>query len=253
MFMLSTQIGTRYIVLIFIVELGKKDTHLILTNIKMIFFDLDDTLIGSTQIYDRALEKTGIDPSDSLYATCRKEVKEILGTDHVSSHHRLLYFKRYLENKSQFSAQKLINLIEDYEKNLTSEIKKEWDALNRDDFFQKLSSQFKLGLITNETTRTQILKLKEIDPQGIYFKRVVTSEEVGVQKPNPRIFQIALARAELKSSEALFVGDSVVNDLEPAQKMNFHVLGTREFLDESARGAQFKWLDRLTDLHQLIS
>ena len=45
---------------------------------------------------------------------------------------------------------------------------------------------------------------------------VVTSAEVGAPKPNPRVFERALAIAGVRPSEALHVGDKVDNDLEGA-------------------------------------
>ena len=40
-----------------------------------------------------------------------------------------------------------------------------------------------------------------------YFDFIVASEEVGISKPDPRIFHIALARAQVKPHEAVYVGD----------------------------------------------
>jgi putative hydrolase of the HAD superfamily len=45
---------------------------------------------------------------------------------------------------------------------------------------------------------------------------VVTSAEVGAAKPNPRVFERALAVAGVEPSEALHAGDKLDNDLEGA-------------------------------------
>ena len=45
---------------------------------------------------------------------------------------------------------------------------------------------------------------------------VVTSAEVGAAKPSPRVFERALAVAEVGAAEALHVGDRVDNDLQGA-------------------------------------
>jgi putative hydrolase of the HAD superfamily len=42
---------------------------------------------------------------------------------------------------------------------------------------------------------------------------VVLSEEVGSQKPNPRIYQAALDRCGLKSEDVLMIGDSWYSDI----------------------------------------
>jgi putative hydrolase of the HAD superfamily len=44
----------------------------------------------------------------------------------------------------------------------------------------------------------------------------VTSAEVGAAKPDPRVFERALAVAGVEPGEALHVGDKVDNDLEGA-------------------------------------
>lgn len=45
-----------------------------------------------------------------------------------------------------------------------------------------------------------------------YFRFILTSSEVDVEKPNPRIFLEALARTDFKPEEVLFVGDSAASD-----------------------------------------
>jgi putative hydrolase of the HAD superfamily len=46
---------------------------------------------------------------------------------------------------------------------------------------------------------------------------VVTSKEVGVDKPNPLIFQAALQRAVVDASEAVHVGDQYKMDVVGAR------------------------------------
>jgi putative hydrolase of the HAD superfamily len=55
-------------------------------------------------------------------------------------------------------------------------------------------------------------------PPGILelVDAVVTSAEVGAAKPNPRIFERALAVAGVEAGEALHAGDKVDNDVEGA-------------------------------------
>ena len=40
-----------------------------------------------------------------------------------------------------------------------------------------------------------------------YFDFIITSEEVGISKPDPRILHIALEQAQVKPEEAIYVGD----------------------------------------------
>jgi putative hydrolase of the HAD superfamily len=47
-----------------------------------------------------------------------------------------------------------------------------------------------------------------------YFGFVLASAEIGVEKPNPKIFHEAMSRTSFRPEEILFVGDSVISDYE---------------------------------------
>ena len=49
-----------------------------------------------------------------------------------------------------------------------------------------------------------------------YFQAVIESAEVGVRKPDMQIFQIALDKAGCRPEEAVIIGDSYKNDIQPA-------------------------------------
>ena len=49
------------------------------------------------------------------------------------------------------------------------------------------------------------------------FEFVIDSHEVGVSKPNPKIFHTALDRMDLEPSKAWYVGDSVFHDVNGAR------------------------------------
>jgi len=44
------------------------------------------------------------------------------------------------------------------------------------------------------------------------------SEEAGVKKPDPRIFEMAVARLKVRPDECVYVGDHPRNDIEGAGK-----------------------------------
>ena len=59
-----------------------------------------------------------------------------------------------------------------------------------------------------------------LGPTGILelVDGVVTSAEVGAAKPDPRVFERALAVAGVEPGDALHVGDKVDNDVEGAAR-----------------------------------
>jgi len=48
---------------------------------------------------------------------------------------------------------------------------------------------------------------------GRYISHIVTSEEVGIPKPNPLIFEVLLKKINLTAKDVLMVGDSLQNDI----------------------------------------
>lgn len=57
-----------------------------------------------------------------------------------------------------------------------------------------------------------------------YFEHVVASLEEGVEKPEPRIFHIALERAGVAPGDALHVGDNPVDDWQGARNVGMRAL-----------------------------
>lgn len=56
-----------------------------------------------------------------------------------------------------------------------------------------------------------------------WFEDIVVSGEVGMIKPDPRIFQLAIARNRLEPQRTLFVDDSVAN-VEAARGVGLHAV-----------------------------
>ena len=79
-----------------------------------------------------------------------------------------------------------------------------------------LKAKYQLHIITNGFEETQILKMKrsEILP---YFNEIITSESVGVKKPNPKVFEYALKKASTIASSSVMIGDHLEADIEGAQ------------------------------------
>lgn len=78
---------------------------------------------------------------------------------------------------------------------------------------RSLKSNYTLGLLSNGNSYPERCGLDGI------FGFVVFSQEHGVEKPDPRIFQITLQRAGCAAEELLHVGDSLENDVEGASSV----------------------------------
>ena len=83
---------------------------------------------------------------------------------------------------------------------------------------KKSGQQSKVGLISNFTHAPVIYK--SLRKLGIseFFNVVVVSEEIGWRKPNARIFQEALNKLDVPSSQAVYIGDSPIEDIKGAEQ-----------------------------------
>lgn len=77
------------------------------------------------------------------------------------------------------------------------------------EFIRSLKGRVHTGLISNawEGLRTHLVSEKILD----LFDTVVISAEVGVTKPDERIYRVALERAGFGAAESIFVDDMKVN------------------------------------------
>jgi putative hydrolase of the HAD superfamily len=80
---------------------------------------------------------------------------------------------------------------------------------------QALRTRFRLALVSNGPGDLQRIKLAAGDLTGL-FDRVIISGEVGVAKPDPRIFMLALESLGCTPQQALMIGDDWRNDAEGA-------------------------------------
>ncbi len=77
-----------------------------------------------------------------------------------------------------------------------------------------------LGMISNAPKRLNDLCRR----MGLALDLIVTSAEVGVEKPDPAIFHAALSRAGVKAEEAVYVGDDYNNDVQGAERAGLQAL-----------------------------
>lgn len=78
-----------------------------------------------------------------------------------------------------------------------------------------------VGLVTNGPTAIQRPKIDLLELEPL-FPVIVISEEAGVWKPDPGIFEIALERCAVAAADAIYVGDSAEHDIPGA-----HAAGMR--------------------------
>jgi putative hydrolase of the HAD superfamily len=87
---------------------------------------------------------------------------------------------------------------------------------------RSLSPGYRLGIIANQpaTTRAAL----DRDGVGGYVDVWALSGDVGLAKPDPRLFAYAVERARCRPDEAVYVGDRLDNDIRPAQTAGLRTL-----------------------------
>ena len=83
--------------------------------------------------------------------------------------------------------------------------------------------KYKLHIITNGFEEVQVQKLKKSEILH-FFDKVITSESVGVKKPNPIIFNHALALASTTPEKSIMIGDNYEADILGAQQIGMRTI-----------------------------
>jgi putative hydrolase of the HAD superfamily len=206
--------------------------------IKAVIFDLDDTLYDFKSLEPSAIKaveeyceiELGIESGifRESFARGRIYTKEILGNV-AASHNRLLYFQHMLESlriKPLPCCRKMYDIFWNH---VLSHMRI-YDGVM--EFMQKLKSQkFKIAVCTDLTAEIQHRKLEKLDLSEL-IDNLVTSEEVGVEKPDKRIFELTLQKLSCKAEECIFVGDSFEKDIVGAKDIGMmHIQMTGKFED----------------------
>ena len=72
--------------------------------------------------------------------------------------------------------------------------------------------------LTDLTAEIQFRKVLKLNLE-YNIKYIVTSEEVGIEKPNKKMFQRALEKLRLSTDQVIMIGDSVDKDIWGAEEM----------------------------------
>lgn len=97
---------------------------------------------------------------------------------------------------------------------------------NVESILSQLSKKYKLGIIANQSLGTkERLEHWEICK---YFNIIVASAEEGCEKPDSKIFNIALNRADCKAEDAVMIGDRLDNDIVPAKKIGMKTIWVKQ-------------------------
>lgn len=90
----------------------------------------------------------------------------------------------------------------------------------------ELHKKYKIGVIANQIPGTaDRMKSYGLYP---YLDLIIASAEEGVEKPDLRIFEIALERAKCRPENAVMIGDRIDNDIVPAKQKGMITIWIRQ-------------------------
>jgi glucose-1-phosphatase len=189
--------------------------------IKNIIFDLGGVIMNlDVPKTIRALHKIGIE-------------KIVNNTGH-NYHHSFFYDfevgaiteEQFLESLQKLSKKKLS----------FSEIKEAWNEMildipaDRINFIKDLKKEYNVFLLSNTNGIHQLKYLSEFEEKYKYkfnslFQRVYYSHEIGIRKPDRKVFQFILEDSRLIPEETLFVDDSLenINSAYKSDINTFHI------------------------------
>ena len=116
---------------------------------------------------------------------------------------------------------------------------------------------YHVGIITNgahdEHTDSQLSKVRHLGLSE-RIQSLTISGEVGVRKPNAKIFKVACERAGILPKEAVFVGDTIENDIVGANRAGM----TSVFIDRKPDVLTPETVDEqpdysISNLHDVLS
>ena len=196
---------------------------------KFIYFDLDDTLLDHKkaeqnglrdihshfeQFNDISLEKL-ID----TYHVINKGLWEEYGKGKIDRH--ILHRRRFEETFIKLSIN--TSFYEEAGKMYMQYYRTHWEWIKgAKEAFDRIRAKYDVGLITNGFAETQWMKIRQFKFQDI-VSQIVISEEVGVMKPHPKIFDHSTELVGLDRTEILYVGDSVSSDVKGGKKAGWKV------------------------------
>jgi putative hydrolase of the HAD superfamily len=199
-------------------------------NIKHIFFDLDHTLwdfdknsnLAFLNIFEKHALTVEIDQFLKVYTPINSHYWKLYREDRVSKedlrHGRL----RETFDGLQVSVTdvQIEQLAIDYIEQLPNH---NYLLEGTKEILDYLDSRYTLHIITNGFKEVQ---RKKLESSGIskYFETVTTSEDVGVKKPNKRIFEVALKNAAAKADESIMIGDNLEADILGAQNFGMQAI-----------------------------
>jgi putative hydrolase of the HAD superfamily len=201
--------------------------------LRAVLFDIDDTLYSTTEFARvarrnavRAMVAAGLDLSEAVVL---RELEEVLAEFSSNYDHHFDQLLRRLRPKALARVNPALIVaagVAAYHDTKFRELKP------FDDVIPLLSALRAAGVITGIVTHGWTIKqaekivrlglLPHLDKQAVFI-----SDQLGISKPNPKIYALALRDLGLEAPEAMYVGDSPSHDVTPPKSLGMKAVWAR--------------------------
>lgn len=207
---------------------------------KVILFDADETLFDFKKAEKEAFKNTmiefGFDYDESYHFSIYKEINTAIWKELEEGF--ITQAKLKTERFKRLGTKLNANFNE--HEFATSYMKHLGDGSFLFDgaakLIEDLSTNYTLSIVTNGLTAVQERRVKNSDIAK-HFKDIVISEEVGISKPNPEIFEYALKNLSVfNKDEVLMIGDSLTSDIRGGINYNIDTCWFNPYKNENNSG-----------------
>lgn len=194
--------------------------------IKSVCFDLDGTLYDFQKVMRHSLKITLAELTKRL-PECGKQLsiekmiqirnctaQELKGKTTNLEEIRLISFKRTLNHCGVDDDKFAEQLNQLYLKHRFENVALFDDVLPT---LEKLKQNYILGIISNGNSYPETLGVEK------YFQFVILAQEVEIEKPDPKIFHLAVEKSGCQLDELLYVGDSQTDDIIGAKRAGVRI------------------------------
>ncbi|KRL76250.1 HAD family hydrolase [Ligilactobacillus equi] len=192
---------------------------------KYIFWDLDDTLYDQelpfVNAFKTSFPEIKVSNWDKLYKLFRQKSDEVFplfpNTQENIENMWLARMQLTLKDMEYFASNtQILSFQEVYNENLKS-----IHLFTGVEELLKIliSKNTFLGIITNGNLKHQTNKMKALQILNyIPEDRIFISSELGISKPDPKIFQVVAGKLDISTSDIIYIGDNYLNDVYAAKK-----------------------------------
>ena len=89
------------------------------------------------------------------------------------------------------------------------------------------------------------------DASGAQYRAVFISDQIGISKPNPKLYALAVRDLELSAEEVMYVGDSPLHDVAPPQSLGMITVWARRAARHKLDGTGIEPAYTVDDFEQL--